>query len=81
MDHSHLLFLVWLCLAFGGAGLVFTICDYLVARLMTPKDEVPTANPRVTLRRADLIEQDERLEELGIKRADPAGRSSREDRT
>jgi hypothetical protein len=47
-------------------GLALTIGDYLVARIMKPQDEVSTENPRVTHRRADLIEQEERIKALGI---------------
>ena len=67
MDSFDLIFLLWAGLVFGSIGVAITIGGYFVKRIMTPKDEVPTANPRVTLRRADLDEQDQRLEALGIK--------------
>jgi hypothetical protein len=64
MNSLDLLFL----LAIG----VIAVSGYFAKRIMIPKDQAPSASASRTFRRADLIEQEQRLEALGVMLADPA---------
>ena len=59
-------YLLWLCLLFGGINLVLLISYRIARKIMKPKDIVDTGGPSEHLRRADIVEQDQRLKELGI---------------
>jgi hypothetical protein len=71
-------FALWICALFGGIGVVLTVSWYVAARIMRPKDELPKASGSTPFRRADLIEQEQRLEAMGIKISGDSQASHRE---